>query len=519
MFILRCLAGVKRAAIVLKLCLRAFVDEYFCTEHFNTRTKKCRNMAGYYVFKIALAPQKKLHMKKLASNILPVVFILLIGCKNNPTTVETITANATSTAVILHPDWIMQGNIYEVNMRQYTKEGTFKAFEANLDRLKEMGVQALWFMPITPISKIDRKGTLGSYYAVADYTGINPEYGNLADWKHLVNTAHEKGFKVLTDWVANHTGADNGWLTRHPDFFEKDSSGKAAYAFDWSDTRSLDFTNNEMRDSMIAAMKYWLTETNIDGFRCDVAGEVPDDFWKTCIAELKKVKPILMLAEGDKGSLHGAGFNISYAWNMFQMTKKIAMGERPASAIDSIVNQVDSTFPENALRLYFTSNHDENSWNMADYGTMPGASHAPFAVLTQTMVRGIPLVYSGQEEPVLKKIEFFEKDAMPFGKFGRAKFYKTLLELRKNNAALAADASFKKVVAGNEKAVYAFVREKAAKKVLVILNLSNKLQTLQVKEKEFYGKPFNVFMNTTEPLNDRQWQIDPWGYVIYEARN
>lgn len=458
-------------------------------------------------------------MKKQFFLYLSVLLIALYSCKNSATKSETNAAQADTAATVSteHPSWIMQGNIYEVNVRQYTKEGTFKAFAANLDRLKEMGVQTLWFMPITPISKVDRKGTLGSYYAAADYTAINPEYGTLEDWKALVKSAHDKGFKVITDWVANHTGADNPWLKNHPDFFEKDSTGKAISVFDWTDTRSLNFDNKEMRDSMIAAMKYWLTETGIDGFRCDVAGEVPDDFWKQCIGELKKVRNVLMLAEGDKGSLHTAGFDISYAWDMFQMTKQIAKGERPAFAIDSIKNRNDTAFPANALRLYFTSNHDENSWNKADYGTMPGASHAPFAVLTQTMVRGIPLLYSGQEEPVLKKIEFFEKDPIKFGKYGRAKFYKTLLELRKNNEALAADASFKKVVVGDEKAVYAFVREKGGKKILVILNLSSKPQTLKVNEKDFYGKPYNVFMYTNEPLDDRQWQIDPWGYVIYLA--
>ena len=396
------------------------------------------------------------------------------------------------------------------------KKEPLKHFEPSLDRLKQMGVQTLWFMPITPISQVDKKGSLGSYYAVADYTGINPAYGTLQDWKDLVNAAHSKGFKVITDWVANHTGADHPWLTRHPDFYEKDSSGKAVSAFDWTDTRSLNFDNNEMRDSMIASMKYWLTETGIDGFRCDVAGEVPDDFWKQCITELKKVKNVLMLAEGDKGSLHTAGFDISYAWDLFQMTKKIAKGERPAFAIDSIKNQNDTAFPANAMRLYFTSNHDENSWNQADYGTMPGASHAPFAVLTQTMVRGVPLIYSGQEEPILRKVEFFEKDPMTFSKFGRSKFYNTLLHLRQTNPALSADASFKKIVVGDEKAMYAFIREKGGKRVLVILNLSAKPQTIKVTNAGFEGDRTNVFMGTKEPLENKEWQMEPWGYAIYE---
>ncbi len=442
------------------------------------------------------------------------IILVLSSCQNK-NTADTSAADSTASTTVALPEWIMQGNIYEVNLRQYTKEGTFNAFAQHLDRLKEMGVQTLWFMPITPISKLDRKGTLGSYYAVGDYTGINPEYGNLNDWKNLVNAAHDKGFKVITDWVANHTGADHPWLKTHPDFFEKDSAGKAISAFDWTDTRSLNFDNREMRDSMIAAMKYWLTETGIDGFRCDVAGEVPDDFWKQCIDELRKGRNVLMLAEGDKGSLHSAGFNISYAWDMFQMMKKIAKGERPAFGIDSIKNHNDTAFPANALRLYFTSNHDENSWNQADYGTMPGPSHAPFAVLTQTMVRGVPLVYSGQEEPVLRKVEFFEKDPMTFGKLGRAKFYKTLLELRKSNPALAADASFKKVVVGDEKALYAFVREKAGKKVFVILNLSSTPQNISVVDASLQGNPYNVFMGTSEPLTNKPWSIEPWGYAIY----
>src|SRR6186713_2102924 len=169
------------------------------------------------------------------------------------------TTNAKSEIINGHPAWIMQGNIYEVNVRQYTEEGTLNAFAKHLDRLKEMGVQTLWFMPLNPISKVDRKGVLGSYYAVSDYTAINPEYGTIEDWKQLVKTIHDKGMKVLIDWVPNHTGADHSWLKTHPDFYVKDSTGKAATMFDWTDTRVLDFKNEEMQDSMIAAMKYWVT--------------------------------------------------------------------------------------------------------------------------------------------------------------------------------------------------------------------------------------------------------------------
>ncbi len=416
-----------------------------------------------------------------------------------------------------HPAWSVQGNIYEVNVRQYTKEGTFNAFAKHLPRLKAMGVQTLWFMPINPISKLDRKGTLGSYYAVSDYTSPNPEFGTLVDWKNLVKKIHALGMKVIIDWVPNHAGADHRWVTDHPDFFIKDSSGKPAVPFDWTDTRQLDYSNMIMQDSMIASMKYWLVNTGIDGFRQDVAWNVPATFWSRCISTLKKVNPgIYWLAEGELSYLHPSGFDATYPWDMFHKMVQVAAGERPAFALDSIKAKYDTMYPASGELLYFTSNHDENSWNKSDYGTFPGASHAPFAVFTQTMHKSMPLIYSGQEEPVLRKLEFFEKDPIEFKEFKRAKFYKTLLSLRKRNAALASDASFKKVVVGDEKALYAYTRAKAGKKILVILNLSVSEQTIAVKDKTLWGNPYNVFMFSKEPLTGKEWKLEPWGYVIYE---
>jgi len=431
-------------------------------------------------------------------------------CQNAKTTA------ATTGIVDGHPAWIMQGNIYEVNVRQYTPEGTFNAFAKHLDRLKQMGVQTLWFMPITPISKVDRKGTLGSYYAVADYTAINPEFGTMADWKQLVKTIHSKGMKVITDWVPNHTGADNKWLVTHPGFYVKDSAGKAAVPYDWDDTRQLDYKNPVMQDSMIAAMRYWITNTGIDGFRCDVAWNVPGSFWSKCIGQLKKIKNIFMLAEGDSSYLPKSGFDAVYPWHMFHMMEKVAKGDRPAFALDSIKNEIYTIYPSNTIQMYFTSNHDENSNNKADFGSFPGPVHAPFAVFTQTMALGVPLIYSGQEEPVLRAISFFEKDTIIFNKLKRASFYKTLLNLRKRNEALSPDAPFKKVNVGDSAALYAYVREKAGKKVFVILNLSDKEQTITVKDKSLYGNPMNVFAGTKEPLSNKEWKIEPWGYVVYE---
>ncbi len=445
--------------------------------------------------------------------------ILFSSCKLTPKEGEEKSNKAVDSKMVDgHPEWIMQGNVYEVNVRQYTPEGTFKAFEKSLDRLKEMGVQTLWFMPINPISKLDRKGAMGSYYAVADYTGVNPEFGTLEDWKALVKHAHELGMKVIIDWVPNHAGADHVWVTQHPEFFVKDIVGKPAVPFDWTDTRQLDYKNDVMQDSMINAMKYWIAETDIDGYRCDVAWNVPESFWSKCIPELRKMKNIFMLAEGDKPYLFPGGFDATYPWEMFHMMVDVAAGKRPAFALDSVRAKYDSVYPKNAIELYFTSNHDENTWNKADYATMPGAKHAPFAVFTQTIGNSVPLVYSGQEEPFLDSLSFFYKDTISFSKFQRAPFYKTLQNLRKNNPALAANASFKKVVVGDEKALYAYVREAGANKVFVILNLSAKEQTIKVTDASLQGEPYNVFMGNKEPLKATDWKIEPWGYVVYEYK-
>lgn len=417
-----------------------------------------------------------------------------------------------------HPAWIMQGNIYEVNVRQYTKEGTFKAFEKHLPRLKAMGVQTLWFMPINPISKKDRKGLLGSYYAVANYRTINPEFGNMNDWKQLVKMAHNMGFKVIIDWVPNHTGADHPWLKTHPDFYVRDpKTGEALSPFDWTDVRKLNYNNPQLVDSMIASMKFWITSSDIDGFRCDVATDVPKEFWTKCIGELRRMKNIFMLAESNSSWMHEAGFDATYTWDAFNVMKQIAAGDRPANSLDSVLQNVDSTYPSNALRMYFTSNHDENTWNKADYGTMPGAIHAPFAVLTQTIERSVPLIYSSQEEPFIEALHFFYKDQIAWSKFERAPFYKTLLNLRKNNSALSANAFFRKLKTNNDAALYAFEREKDGNKILVILNLSKNPQQLSWKDQPSSKEWNNVFLGHKEPV-DKGFNIEPWGYAVYELK-
>lgn len=450
-------------------------------------------------------------MKKIHILILLVVLTFSLVCCRT-----TKLSNFDKSQINGHPAWMMQGNIYEVNVRQYTPEGTFNAFAKHLDRLKAMGVETIWFMPINPISKLDRKGTLGSYYAVSDYTAINPEFGTMNDFKKIVKSIHDKGMKVLIDWVPNHAGADHRWITDHPDFFVKDNSGKAAVAFDWADTRQLDYKNPVMQDSMIAAMKFWIKDTDIDGFRCDVAWNVPASFWNKSIPQLKKMKNVFMLAEGDSTYLPKSGFDAVYPWHMFKMMEKVAKGEKNALALDSINKENENLYPEHTIQMYFTSNHDENSWNHADFGTFPGAVHAPFAVFSQTMKNSIPLVYSGQEEPVLRALEFFEKDPIVFKNFEREKFYKTLLDLRKRNGALSANTSFKKVLIGDDKTIYAFIRENGSQKVLVILNFSGSEQSISIKDQSLTGKAFSVFEEKEVLLTTADRKIKPWGYEIYE---
>ncbi len=438
-------------------------------------------------------------------------FTLMIACKN-PTT-----KNDGADKEISYPSYLLQSNIYEVNVRQYTPEGTFKAFEKSLPRLKEMGVDILWFMPITPISVQDRKGVLGSYYAVADYTAVNPEFGTMDDWKALVNKAHELGMKVIIDWVANHTGADNRWIKSNPEFFVKGPDGKLKFAFDWSDTRDLNYWNPVLKDSMIQSMKFWVTDTKIDGFRCDVAMEVPRSFWQPAIAELKKAKSdLFFLAEADDAWIHDAGFHASYGWNGFHKMKDVAGGKSSAKVLDTVLRHLDEKYPPSYLKMYFTSNHDENSWNKADYATMPGAMHAPFAVLTQTWRNTVPLIYSGQEEPFLDSLSFFYKDTITFGKYERAAFYKTLLTLRKENPALAADAGYLKLQSNNDDQVYAYLREKNGRKVLVVLNLSDKKQNTSLNGAKIEGTALNIFSGKKETLSaSQQFSLEPWGYFVY----
>jgi glycosidase len=334
------------------------------------------------------------------------------------------------------PEWSKNAVMYEVNVRQYTPEGTFLAFEEHLPRLKEMGVDILWFMPIQPISKKNRKGSLGSYYSVKDYKAVNPEFGTLDDFKALVKRAHEMGFKVMIDWVGNHTGWDNVWMKDHKDWYTQDSLGNVVSPVaDWHDTADLNYNNQQMRQAMLDALKFWVKETDIDGYRCDFAGGVPTEFWEKARLSLDSIKPVFMLGENqDQMDLLNKAFNVNYGWAFHHLMNEVAQGKKTAQAMDSLLVREDSVYPEKTYALQFTSNHDENSWNGTEYERL-GDAVKTMAILSFT-VPGMPLIYTGQEAGLNKRLAFFEKDSIDWNNLDMQQFYQKLIQLKKTQPAL-----------------------------------------------------------------------------------
>ncbi len=382
-------------------------------------------------------------------------------------------------STVEHPEWSKNANIYEVNIRQYSKEGTFNAFKEDLPRLKDMGVKILWLMPIQPIGELNRKGTLGSYYSIKDYKDVNPEFGTKEDFKALVDEAHEMGFKVILDWVANHSAWDNPW-TENKDWYTLTEEGNFQPPVeDWSDVIDLNYDNPDMRAAMTDALVYWVEEFNIDGYRCDVAGMVPTDFWIDAIAAMEEIKDVFMLAEDGDPELLMDAFDMNYAWEYAHIIREIAKGEQSFADLDSLFARDAKRFPENAYRMYFTSNHDENSWNGTDPG-MYGENFENFAVLSAT-VQGMPLIYNGQESVLDKQLEFFEKDEIEWKEYGYQDFYKVLLELNTTNEALwngSYGGDFNRISSPEE--TYAFSRKKNQHEVIVAINNSDEVQEFSV---------------------------------------
>ena len=417
------------------------------------------------------------------------------------------------------PDRTKKSNIYEVNIRQYTPEGTLKAFEKHIPRLKKMGVDILWLMPIFPISDKNRKGTLGSYYAVANYVKVNPEFGTKDDLHHLINTAHKDSMLIILDWVANHTGWDNPWITEHPDWYTHDSiSGKIISPVpDWTDVADLNYDNKNMRNEMVNSMKYWLQNFDIDGFRCDVAMMVPTDFWDSARVELNKVKPVFMLAEAEQPDLMKEAFDMNYAWNFHHIMNEIAKHKHNADSLRKYFENDPKTYPQKVYRMAFTSNHDENSWNGTVFERMPH-SYKTFAVLT-FVAPGMPLIYSGQEAKLNKRLRFFDKDTIDWNNLTMQDFYTKLIQLKNENPALwngkaGSPAYF--INTSNPEQILTFKRKKGENTVLVIMNLSDKNAKFKFIEKDFERTYIDFFSGKEVKIKPQEtYSLKPWEYRIF----
>ncbi len=473
-------------------------------------------------------------MKKLflISLIAGALALFLTSCKGNASDATKAERDSSYTTVN-HPEWSRNAVIYEVNLRQYTDSGNITSFARELPRLKELGVDILWFMPIHPISELNRKGELGSYYAVKDYKAFNPEFGTIEQFKATVDEAHKLGMKVILDWVPNHTGCDNAWVTEHPEWYSKNEKGEMYGPFDWTDVYELNYDNREMRAAMVDALSFWLKEIDVDGFRCDVAMEVPTDFWDETRPQLDAVKSdIFMLAEASVPALSKHAFDMCYNWPMKDLFSEIAAtagqytfkkeGEpmrtfavKQAIAIDSLLADQEANYSKDSYMMNMVTNHDLNSWEGTEFERLGNLTDA-FAVLSYTLP-GMPLIYTGQETGMNRAFEFFKKDKAPTWEPRNEyfTFYQALNNLKHENKALQAGEKGGKIerypTTSND--LYIFSRSAEGQTVLVFTNLGNAETAI-----EYTGATpntdakFNIFTNATEEYPST---LKPGEYRVY----
>jgi len=375
------------------------------------------------------------------------------------------------------PSWAQNASMYEVNLRQFsTGSKKFNGLKAQLPRLKTLGVKILWLMPIYPISQEGRLGSLGSPYAIKDFTKVNPEFGTLTEFKSLVNEAHKQGFRVILDWVGNHSGLDNVWTTTHPEWYNV-VNGQIQPNQDWRDVADLNYDNPGLRTAMFNSMKYWVTATGIDGYRCDFAGGVPTDFWEDTNAKLQAIKPLFMLSENQSDYSHlQSAFVSNYGWSLMGAFNDFASRGGDANSFSRPLDQTAMLYPRGTFPLNFITNHDENSWNGTEFERMGGYVKR-FAALTFTFP-GMPLMYNGQEIALNRRLAFFESDPIAWKKSTMTDFYRKLIALKTKNQALwngAYGGSFTQLT-GSTDDVLAFTRVRGANKVVVVVNLTGATQ-------------------------------------------
>lgn len=418
-------------------------------------------------------------------------------------------------------DWVRDAVIYEVYLRSFSKEGTLKALEKRIPELKQLGVTVVWLMPIHPVGELNRKGTLGSPYAVQDYYAVNPEFGTLEDFKSLVKTVHREGLRIIIDLVANHTAWDSKLVEEHPEWLTKNEEGAIVSPNpDWTDVADLDYDNHELRKYMIEMMKYWVRDVGIDGYRCDVSELVPTDFWDTARRELEKIRPVIMLSEGTFPEHHVTAFDLTYSWNLYDALGKVVSGSTQARVFDDLLRHESYQFPKGSLRMRFNTNHDKNAWEApAVEKYSPQGSKA--TALMMFTYPGIPLIYNGEEAGNNKKLNLFEKVNIDWNKGKEFRdFYTMLALLRREHEALRVGTYASLRNTGGPK-LYSFVRQTASDTVIVILNLSAKpvqaeimLPPLKnVKLKEFFSsREFQVAGNTMEV------RLPSFGYTVITSQ-
>ncbi|MEE1253779.1 MAG: alpha-amylase family glycosyl hydrolase [Paludibacteraceae bacterium] len=427
-----------------------------------------------------------------------------------------------SQEVTTHPKWAYESTIYELNTRQLTPEGTFAAAEAVLPTLRENGIDILWIMPCQPIGKLTRKGSLGSYYSIIDYCQMNPEFGTREDFEHFLQTAHDLGFKVILDWVANHTAPDSEW-TKNEGWHYRDSLGNLMVQYDWTDISKLDYHNQDMRNEMLRCMRWWMDSIGIDGFRCDVAGEVPTDFWNWAMADIRKDHPdMFTLAEDeDKAQeLTETAFDMYYGWTLHHLMNGVAQGKNSVEDLWAYFAKADSTIRPNAIRMNFITNHDENSWNGTEFERM--GNSVPLWSAFCYVVPGMPMIYTGQLSGNHHRLEFFEKDLIDANpEYAQDKLYKQLNQLRADNKALHSPeigAPMVRIAADNEH-IFACVRHAEGKwcdnTVIAVMNMSGEEQTVTLDLTGYEGK-YDCICGKKITLEATQtFQLKPWEYKIF----
>lgn len=416
------------------------------------------------------------------------------------------------------PDWVRDAVIYQLNTRQFTAEGTLNAAREHLPRLKSLGVDVLWLMPINSIGEKNRKGSLGSPYAVKDYFAVNPEFGTLEDLKVFVSESHNMGMRVIVDWVANHSAWDNVLVEKHPEWYARDHHGQFRPTpwWDWDDIIDFDYRHKPLREYMANAMVYWVKEVDIDGFRCDVAGFVPNDFWANVRAELESIKPVLMLAEWESRDLHFDSFDMTYAWSWNETMHKIAMGKESIDRLRRYYSWNEKSFPKQALRMTFVSNHDKNAWDGTQFEQFGGALEA--AIVLSVLGEGIPLIYNGQEAGNPKRLAFFERDPIDWRAHAIGDFYHSLIQIKKAHSCLHNGqwgASMIPISNNKSAQIFSFVRQDKNSKVFVVLNLSANACYVRFSDTILSGC-YADLTGTSETFSAPfALNMPPWGYRVF----